>query len=341
MQPFEQRRQLAHVPGNISFSEKLQRPLVADDIKILQVNMGHRCNLTCKHCHVQAGPHRTEAMDRIILEKCLQTLADNPISTIDITGGAPEMNPHLGWFIQEAARLGRRLLVRSNLLILRDKDYRHFIDLYATYQVEVVSSLPDYRATRTNRQRGPKVFEGVVEVMRELNTRGYGQPGGKLILDLVYNPVGAYLPGPQLALEYEYRKRLADDHGIVFSHLFCITNAPVGRYLEYLVRSENYEEYMTELINAFNRTAIEKVMCRDTLSVGWDGKLYDCDFNQMLELTVNHGAPAHIDIFDFEKLKSRNIVVANHCYACTAGAGSSCQGVLEESGGASMNTERY
>jgi radical SAM/Cys-rich protein len=175
------------------------------------------------------------------------------------------------------------------------------------------------------------LFEAVIELMRELNAKGYGQPDGKRVLDIVFNPIGAYLPGSQAALEHEYRRRLADDHGIVFNHLFCITNAPVGRYLEYLIRSENYEAYMTELINAFNRSSIDKVMCRDTLSVGWDGKFYDCDFNQMLELTVNHGAPAHIDIFDFEKLKSRNIVVANHRYAYAAGAGSSCQGALENS----------
>jgi radical SAM/Cys-rich protein len=268
-------------------------------------------------------------MDRSVFEKCLHVLSEYPIGTIDITGGAPEMNPHLPWFISQAAKLGRRLLVRSNLLILLEPEYRHFLDLYARHKVEVVSSLPDYNGPRTDRQRGAKVFERVVAVIRMLNAMGYGGPESGLILDLVHNPVGAYLPGSQEALTLEYKTHLAKEHGVTFNRLFCLTNCPVGRYLEYLVRSENYDDYMTELVNAFNLSALDSVMCRSTLSVGWDGKLYDCDFNQMLALPVNHGAPEHIDIFDFDQLKTRQIVVANHCYACTAGAGSSCQGTLE------------
>ena len=330
MEPTEQLRHLAHVPGDISFHNKLKNPLLAEDIQIFQLNVGRRCNLTCKHCHVSAGPHRSEMMDRAVFEKCLQVLADHPIGTIDITGGAPEMNPHLPWFITEAAKLDRRLLVRSNLLVLLEAPYRHLVDLYAENRVEVVTSLPHYNAQRTDRQRGEGVFVKVVRVMRVLNAKGYGRPGSGLILDLVSNPVGAYLPGAQAQLAHEYRKRLIDEHGVVFNNLFVLTNSPVGRYLEYLIRSDNYEDYMTELINAFNWSAVESVMCRNTLSVGWDGKLYDCDFNQMLALPVDHGAPAHIDIFDFDLLKTRRIVIANHCYACTAGAGSSCQGALED-----------
>jgi len=330
MESSTQRNYLAHVPGDVTFGEKIQQPMYAESIKILQLNVGRRCNLTCKHCHVEAGPHRPESMDRPVFEKCLQILSQYPIDTIDITGGAPEMNPHLPWFIEAVAKLKRRLLVRSNLFIMLEEDYRHFLDVYADHQVEVVTSLPDYQPERTDRQRGKGVFEGVIRVIKELNRRGYGQPESNLVLDLVYNPVGAYLPGSQEALAYEYKKRLADQQGVVFNQLFCLTNCPVGRYLEFLVRTENYEEYMTELINAFNWSAVDNLMCKTTLSVAWDGKLYDCDFNQMLALPVNHGAPAHIDIFNFDQLKSRQIVIDNHCYACTAGAGSSCQGALDE-----------
>jgi len=329
MEPAKQRQCLASIPSP-SFDDKLLQPLLAEDVRILQLNVGRRCNLTCKHCHVSAGPNRVELMGRPVLEKCLQILQEHPISTIDITGGAPEMNPHLPWFIEKTARLGRRLMVRSNLLILLDAEYRYFIDLYTDNRVEVVTSLPDYNARRTDRQRGQGAFERIIRVMRDFNTRGYGQPGSGLVLDLVYNPVGAYLPGSQDALEQEYCRRLEQEHGVVFNQLYCLTNCPVGRYLEYLLRTDNYEDYMDELINAYNRSAVDSVMCRTTLSVAWDGKLYDCDFNQMLEMPVNHGAPDHIDIFDFEKLKTRRIVVANHCYSCTAGAGSSCQGCLEE-----------
>ena len=329
MEPTKQLDHLSHVPGDISFGEKIKDPLFAEEINILQLNVGRKCNLMCKHCHVEAGPHRHELMDRPVFEKCLDILTKHPIETIDITGGAPEMNPHLDWFIGEVAKLDRRLLVRSNLLIMLDEQYRHFLDVYTDNRVEVVTSLPDYQLDRTNRQRGEGVFEGVIEVMQDLNHRGYGQPGSGLILDLVYNPVGAYLPGSQEALAHEYKKRLFNEFGVVFNQLFCLTNCPVGRYLEYLIRSENYDDYMTELINAFNWSAVGSVMCRTTLSVAWDGRLYDCDFNQMLAMPVNHGAPAHIDVFNFDQLKSRQIVIANHCYACTAGAGSSCQGTLE------------
>ncbi len=329
MDPTEQRKRLAQIPGGIPFTEKVHQPIYSQSIEIMQLNVGRRCNLTCKHCHVEAGPHRTELMTRQVFEKCLDVLTAHPIGTIDITGGAPEMNPHLSWFISEAAHLGRRMLVRSNLAILLEALYQPFIDVYTQNKVEIVASLPDYRALRTDRQRGKGIFEAIIRILRQLNQKGYGQPDSHLLLHLVYNPVGAYLPGAQEALAHEYRQRLTDEHGVTFNQLFCLTNCPVGRYLEYLVQTDNYEEYMTELINAFNWSALESVMCRTTLSVGWDGKLYDCDFNQMLALSVNHGAPAHIDIFNFDQLRKRQIVVANHCYACTAGAGSSCQGTLD------------
>jgi radical SAM/Cys-rich protein len=328
MEPNEQLKYLSRVPGGVHFTEKVKQPIYSQSIEILQLNVGRRCNLACKHCHVEAGPHRTELMTRAVFEKCLEVLAAHNIGTIDITGGAPEMNPHCAWFIGEAAKLGRRMLVRTNLTILLDDRYRSMIDTYTRNKVEIVTSLPDYQAARTDRQRGKGAFESVVRVLRQLNERGYGRPDSQLAVHLVYNPVGAFLPGAQESLTHEYRRRLADEHGVVFNQLFCLTNCPVGRYLEYLIRTDNYEEYMTALITAFNQAALDNVMCRTTLSVGWDGKLYDCDFNQMLALSVNHGAPAHIDIFDLDRLKARQVVVANHCYACTAGAGSSCQGAI-------------
>jgi radical SAM/Cys-rich protein len=326
MEPSEQLKYLSQVPGGVHFADKIKRPIYSQRIEILQLNVGRRCNLACKHCHVEAGPHRVELMTQPVFEKCLEVLATHDIGTIDITGGAPEMNPHCAGFIDEAAKLGRRLLVRTNLSILLEERYRSMLDIYTRNKVEIVTSLPDYQAARTDRQRGKGAFEAVMRVLQQLNQRGYGRPDSQLAVHLVYNPVGAYLPDTQASLAHEYRRRLADDHGVVFNQLFCLTNSPVGRYLEYLVRTDNYDDYMTTLISSFNRSALESVMCRTTLSVGWDGTLFDCDFNQMLTLPVNHGAPSHIDIFDLDRLKDRQVVVANHCYACTAGAGSSCQG---------------
>ena len=262
MEPREQLKQLAQVPGGIHFAEKVHDPLFSESIEIMQLNVGRKCNLTCKHCHVEAGPHRTELMTRPVFEKCLEVLSQHPIGTIDITGGAPEMNPHLPWFISETAKLGRRMLVRSNLAILLEERFRSFMDIYSQNKVEIITSLPDCQAMRTDRQRGQGVFQSIVHVMQLLNQKGYGQPGSHLLLHLVYNPVGAYLPGSQQAVTQEYRKRLADAHGVTFNELFCLTNCPVGRYLEYLIRTDNYEDYMTELINAFNWSALQNVMCR-------------------------------------------------------------------------------
>lgn len=308
----------------------IRQPLAARGVEILQVNVGKLCNLRCKHCHVGAGPERTEVMSRQTMEQCLAIARESSITTIDITGGSPEVNPDMAWFISQAAALGRRLMVRSNLAILLDSSYRHFVDLYAGRGVEVVGSLPDYMEERTDRQRGKQIFHRTIEAMKLLNARGYGKKGTGLVLDLVHNPAGAYLPGPQPALEQEYRSRLEREHGVVFNRLFCLTNCPLGRYLEYLLRTDNYQDYMQALANAFNPAAAENAMCTTTLSVGWDGKLYDCDFNQTLELPVDHGAPSHIDVFDLRKLSAREIMVNNHCYACTAGSGSSCQGATSE-----------
>jgi radical SAM/Cys-rich protein len=306
--------------------ETLRRDLRADGIEVFQVNMGRRCNLRCRHCHVEAGPDRDEVMGRSVLEKCMDILAPPGIPVVDVTGGAPEMNPHLEWFIREAAQPGRRLMVRSNLAILLLEEYSAFIDVYADNQVEVVASLPDCRGSGTDSQRGGGVFREIIRAMRLLNERGYGAAGSGLVLNLVHNPAGAYLPGSQSDLESDYRAVLERDHGVIFNSLYTMTNAPIGRYLEYLISSGNYDGYIRDLCGAYNPAAVERVMCKTTISVGWDGALYDCDFNQMLGLGLDGGAPRSVFDFDRGLLESRRIVVGNHCYCCVAGAGSSCRG---------------
>jgi radical SAM/Cys-rich protein len=315
-----------------SFIERLKTcglyPLRAETVEILQLNITRRCNLSCRHCHVQAGPLRTEMMSRETLVKCIHAAGHAEVSTIDITGGAPEIHPDIEWLVQEMAGLGKRLIVRSNLVILLEPSHRYLMEFFAENKVELVGSLPDYRAERTDRQRGVGTFKRTIEAIRELNRIGYGRIGGSLKLDLVHNPAGAYLPGSQAALESEYRRRLQSDFGVVFNTLYCLVNCPIGRYLEYLNNSGNLADYLRSLQCAFNLQTVKKVMCRSTLSVGWDGRLYDCDFNQVLDFMVNSDAPIHIKDFEFCRLANREIVVRKHCFACTAGAGSSCQGSL-------------
>jgi radical SAM/Cys-rich protein len=323
---------LRDLHGLASFEEKLKEskhfPLCAEKVDIFQMNVGRRCNLSCKHCHVQAGPDRKESMPKEIFEKCLQVIKKtDSMTTVDITGGSPEMNPNLEWFINEVAKLGKRLIVRTNLVILLEDEYKKYIDIYTSNNVEVVGSLPGYQKEKSDKQRGGGFFDKSVKVLRMLNQRGYGKKDSGLVLDLVYNPVGAYLPGPQKALEHEYKKHLKDEYNLEFNNLFCITNMPIGRHLEALLNTGNYKDYMVELAKAYNPGTVPNVMCRTTVSIGWDGRLYDCDFNQMLELTIPK--IDHIDKFDVQKLSKRKIVIYNHCYGCTAGAGSSCQGALD------------
>ena len=275
---------------NGAFVQQLRQcgayPLKATGIETLQMNITRRCNLACKHCHVKAGPGRTEMMSREILTQCVQAAMHPAITMIDITGGAPEMHPDIEWLVGEMAVLGKRLLVRSNLVILLEPEYRHLIEMFAANKIELVGSLPDYRAQRSDRQRGSGVYDRIIEAMRQLNRIGYGVTGSGLVLDLVHNPAGAYLPGPQFALEAEYRRVLHQEHNVVFNSLFCLVNCPIGRYLEYLKNSGNLEDYMRTLRNAFNPKTANLVMCRKTVSVGWDGRLFDCDFNQIENLTV-------------------------------------------------------
>jgi radical SAM/Cys-rich protein len=302
-------------------------PLRPTSIEIFQVNVGKVCNQTCRHCHVDAGPDRREIMSRETMELCLEALASANIPTVDITGGAPEMNPDFRWFVGEVHKLGRAIIVRCNLtIIMANPKFRDLPEFFKMHGVNVVSSLPYFNARRTDAQRGDGVFEQSIDALKMLNAVGYGIPGSGLQLDLVYNPSGAFLPGDQAGLEREFKLKLINGFGVSFNNLFTITNLPISRFLDYLLSSGQYETYMQELANAFNPMAAANVMCRNTISVGWNGHLYDCDFNQMLELKTNN--VDHISQFNLQLLNAREIVVNQHCYGCTAGAGSSCGGAV-------------
>jgi radical SAM/Cys-rich protein len=301
-------------------------PLHATGITVLQINVGKLCNQTCRHCHVDAGPDRSETMSRDTAELCIRALAQTDIPTVDLTGGAPELNRNFRWLVEQARSLGRHVMDRCNLSVLLLPSQADLAAFLAEYRVEIVASLPYYRASQTDAQRGTGVFDKSIDALRLLNGLGYGRPGSGLNLTLVHNPVGAFLPPRQDAIEAQFRKELRARHGIEFNRLYTITNMPVSRFLEFLIQSGNYDAYMERLANAFNPAAAAGVMCRYTLSVGWDGRLHDCDFNQMLDITLADGVPSHIRDFDPAQLDQRRIVTGNHCYGCTAGAGSSCGG---------------
>ncbi len=315
------------------FKEMLEKtghfPLRPGNLEILQINLGYMCNQVCSHCHVDAGPDRKEIMTRETMKLCLEVIKTTAAHTLDLTGGAPEMNPDFRWFVEEASRAGiRDFIVRSNLTIIRaNKKYRDLPEFFRKYNIHVVSSMPHYTKGKTDTQRGEGVFDTSIKALLDLNKVGYGIPGSSLRLDLVYNPSGAYLPGDQAALERDFKKSLLEDFGIHFNNLFAITNLPISRFLEYLIASENYEDYMYALVDAFNPAAVKNIMCTNTLSVSWDGWLYDCDFNQMLGLKVDSRL-THISDYNEAVLNNRQIVISQHCYGCTAGAGSSCQGTV-------------
>ncbi len=317
----------------IPFQQKLEQsnlyPLKPAQIEIFQVNIGKMCNQTCRHCHVDAGPDREEIMTKETMQQCIEVFKINPqLKIVDLTGGAPEMNPNFRWFVEEIKKLDRQVIVRCNLtIILANKKYHDLPEFYKLHNIEVVSSLPFYTQDRTDRQRGSGVFEQSINALQMLNEIGYGKENTGLILNLVYNPAGAFLPPSQQSLEKEYKQALMQRYGITFNNLFTITNMPISRYLDYLLTSGNYETYMEKLVNAYNPVAAENVMCRNTISVGWDGYLYDCDFNQMLELKVDITSK-HISQFNILGLNSRKIIVGQHCYGCTAGSGSSCGGAV-------------
>lgn len=301
--------------------------LRADRIEILQINVGKLCNMTCAHCHVDAGPDRRENMELAEVDACIKILADNPsVKTVDLTGGAPEMNTHFKHLVTEARKLGRHVIDRCNLTILLAKGFEEMAQFLADNQVEIVASLPCYLEENTDAQRGSGAYSKSIEALLKLNELGYGKPGSGLTLTLVYNPVGQVLPPDQETLEAAYRVELDKRFGIQFNRLFTITNMPVSRYLEYLVRIGEYEMYMEKLTAAFNPAAIDGLMCRNTLSVSWDGRLYDCDFNQMLDMMVAPEGIRTVHDFNYEALAKRKICVGQHCFGCTAGSGSSCQG---------------
>ena len=314
------------------FREKLMDynrfPLQPKEIEIFQINIGYMCNQTCKHCHVDAGPDREEIMTRETMQLCIDLVKKHNFNTVDITGGAPEMNPDFRWFVTELKIAGaKEIIVRCNLtIILANKKYNDLPNFFVENKIRVVSSLPYYKADKTDRQRGDGVFDKSIKALQMLNDVGYAKTDTGLILDLVYNPAGAFLPGNQNELQNDFKRELKTLFQIEFNNLLCITNIPVSRFLDYLVASGNYEDYMEKLVNAFNPGAVDGLMCRNTISIGWDGFMYDCDFNQMLDLKIDKRVGQHISEFDLEKLATRNILISQHCYGCTAGAGSSCQG---------------
>ncbi len=306
-----------------------QFPLRAVRVDTLQINVGKRCNQACKHCHVDAGPNRTEEMSRKTAQEVIAAMKRNPgIGTLDMTGGAPELNANFRYLVESAKALGRHVIDRCNLTVLFVPGQEDTAQFLADNQVEVVASLPYYLADRTDAQRGGGVFEESVDGLRLLNSLGYGQPGSGLDLNLVYNPTGAFLPPAQAAIEAEYKSEMAKRYGIVFNYLYTITNMPIARFKHFLERTGNYAPYMDKLTAAFNPDAAANVMCRSLISVSYDGFLYDCDFNQMLALPVTSGCPKHIRDMDAAALERRTIAVGDHCLGCTAGAGSSCGGAV-------------
>jgi len=298
-------------------------------LETLQVNVGKLCDLACHHCHVEAGPKRTEIMESHTVDRILELLSETQgVHTLDITGGAPELNPHFRRLVSEARKLDKMVMDRCNLTVLFRQGQENTAQFLADQKVQIVASLPCYTRQNVEKQRGLHVFNPSIEALQLLNGLGYGQSGTGLELDLVYNPLGPSLPPAQGQLEETYRQELGDRFGIVFNHLYTITNMPIKRFLHQLERNGQYESYMQTLLDAFNPCAAKGVMCRNLLSVGWDGQLYDCDFNQALELPLG-GKPRTLwDIESLEQVNQEPIAFGDHCYGCTAGAGSSCGGAL-------------
>lgn len=326
-----QRERLAAVALPRGFDDALGTaglyPLRTTAIDILQLNVGRRCNQTCRHCHVDAGPDRTEVMPRAVMDAALDFLAREQIGTLDITGGAPELHPHFREIVRRGAATGAHVMHRCNLTAVLLPNYADIPALLAEHRVEIVASLPYFSGRETDAQRGDGVFEESIESLRRLNALGYGK-AGDLTLTLVTNPVGTFLPGDQLSLERHWKREMLRRYGVHFDRLFAITNMPISRFLDFLDERGRTDDYVSMLANAFNPAAAAGVMCRTTLSVGWDGTLYDCDFNQMLELPVSASAPRTIFDAARERLEGREIVTGAHCYGCTAGSGSSCGGAV-------------
>jgi radical SAM/Cys-rich protein len=303
-----------------------QGELRASRLEVFQVNVGRLCNMTCRHCHVDAGPDRTaENMDRETIDLCLSALDRTEAHTVDITGGAPELNPHFRYLVEQSVARGKHVIDRCNLTVLLLPRFADLPEWLAARGVEIICSLPHYRKRNTDAQRGDGTFEKSLEALRRLNQVGYGRGDPRRRLTLLSNPVGAFLAGPQASMEREWQDGLRRNHGVTFDALITMNNMPISRFLEWLVASDNLQPYMERLIGTFNPAAVAGLMCRNTLSVGWDGTIYDCDFNQMLDLPAlpGSGTPPHIRDFDPAAYRARRIRVGRHCFGCTAGAGSS------------------
>lgn len=297
-------------------------PVTAKGIDILQVNLGRRCNLACKHCHVQAGPSRTEMMARADIESVIDALEKSSIKILDLTGGAPELHPAFRFLVTAAKAMGRHVMVRSNLTIFFEADQAYLPAFYRENKVEIIASLPYFRIANVDAVRGKGVFERCIKALQILNEHGYGQEDSGLKIHLVHNPHGAFLPSSQESLEAQYRKELQKNFGVRFNSLYTLANMPLGRFKDFLVTTGGYETYLEKLRQAFNPATLDGIMCRRLVSVGWDGVLSDCDFNLVVGLPVEDGCPKHIRDFDYEVLSRRKIVLSEHCFGCTAGQGS-------------------
>ena len=318
MEPFVQRIHLS----NKDFNRR--------GIDVLQVNMGKYCNLACIHCHVESGPNRTELMSRETVDAVLRFLGRTNIPTVDITGGAPELNPTFDYLVESAVGLGRHVIDRCNLTVIFEPGKDYLPEFFERHRVELVCSLPCYSEENVDRQRGKGTFESSIRALQIFNELGYGQSDSGLILHLVYNPVGPHLPPPQDQLEQDYKRILKEKFGIVFNRLYCLSNMPITRYATHLKLRGEYEKYMQLLESSFNPSTLDQVMCRNLISVGWEGTIYDCDFNQMLDLPIRDadGKPLNISTLSLDQVQHLPVTVGNHCYACTAGSGSSCGGAL-------------
>jgi radical SAM/Cys-rich protein len=319
--------------ASVAFQDKLRQHELGElrrrEVTTLQINVGKLCNQACHHCHVEAGPKRTEIMPAGVAERTMKLLAATPsIQTVDITGGAPELNANFRMLVSESRRLKKNVIDRCNLTVFFEDERETLPEFLAANKVEITASLPCYTESNVDQQRGQGAFEKSIRALRLLNGIGYGQPGSGLTLNLVYNPLGASLPPPQQKLEADYKRELGQNFGIEFNRLFTITNMPIKRFAEMLFREGKHESYMGLLANHFNPATVESLMCRDLVSIGWDGKIYDCDFNQMLDLETP-SAKTIWEIDTFSELAHKRIATARHCFGCTAGAGSSCGGSLQ------------
>lgn len=320
----EQRNLLAG--WNNSFYEKNGQDLVALSLRTFQINVGGWCNQVCRHCHVNASPSRTESMSKAIAEKCIELINQIPsIQSVDITGGAPEGNPNFRFIAAESKKLGKHVIDRCNLTILEEPGYEYLYQFLYENKIEIIASLPHFAKSRTDNQRGKGVFDKSVLALQKLNDLGYGKEKD-LQISLVYNPTGIFLSSSENQLEREFKENLFSNYGIVFNNLYCINNMPINRYLNSILNAQKFDEYMNVLCTAYNPATLDGLMCRHQISIGYDGSIYDCDFNQMLEMPSEK--VSHIDQFDLDTFLKRNIVVANHCFGCTAGSGSSCGGEI-------------